>query len=212
MIRTARSLAALAAALLVAACGPSGPTEGPDGSQGAAGTPLPGTQAPFTLPPLPSGLVIPSFVLPSFNEDEELEALLPDQLGGTPISYLSMTGETFMANPLSSAQFEAVLEQFDKTPADLSVAFGGTPDITLFAYRIKGIAAGTFLPALVQAFGAQMGGVATSAETHGGKNVTKVDPSDGDIVYGYTSGDVVFIVGGDGLDTALLAEAFAALP
>ena len=216
MLRATRSPGLLAAALIavaIAACGPTGPTPTPGGSDGAVDPSAPATRPPGTIPALPSDLPFPSFVLPSFNEDEELEALLPQQLGGTAISYLSMTGETFMGmDPASAAQFEAVLQEFDRTPADLSVAFGGTRAITLFAYQIRDVSASTFLPALIQSFGAQMGGVTTTTESYGGKSVTKLVPAEGGTVYLYTSGDVVFVVGGDGVTPALLDEAFTALP
>ena len=211
MLRATRSPGLPAAALIamsIAACGPSGPTLTPGGSQGAVET-----EAPAPTIALPTDPPFPSFVLPSFNEDEELEAMLPAQLGGSAITYLSMTGATYMgADPAASAQLQQLLAQFDRTPADLSVAFGGTQAITLFAYRIRDVSAAEFLPALIASFGASMGGVTTTTETLGGKSVSKVVPEDGDTVYVYTSGDVVFVVGGDGTTPALLDEAFAALP
>ena len=76
--RLAPRLAALATALVVAACGGSGATTAP--TQAAptdAG--LPSIEIPtFDL----GTFALPSFDLPSFSGDAELEALLPDSIGG----------------------------------------------------------------------------------------------------------------------------------
>jgi hypothetical protein len=203
---TARPLAFLAGlTMLVAACGP-------------AATPTPAatdsTAAPITQAPAGTSAAAPTFALPSIDlpsGDEELEGLLPDEIAGEAVTKLSMTGESFMGTR-GNPQVEAVLEEFNKTPADLSVAFGGTAGIALIAYRLKGVDGSQFFNAFLEAAGAE-GTVTVTDEHYGGKAVKKVVSPDADIgtVYVYTSGDVMFILGGATVTEPLLTEAFSKL-
>jgi hypothetical protein len=202
---TARAGALLAGTLVLAACGGGAATTAPTTAAAA-------TQAPaMTLPPLPSGLG--SFAIPSFNQDRELEGLLPDTLGGAPVTKLSMTGDTMLAAG-GSPELAAVLQQFNKAPSDLSVAIGGTTSGTgvgLFAYRIKGVDANQFFQTFLTAAQAEDPGMTVTDMTLAGKAVKKVVTSD-ETLYLYASGDVLFAVGGENAPEALLTEALAALP
>lgn len=205
---TAGAAALLAAAVALAACGPSSATTAP--TQAAIATEPPAaTQAPVTtLPPLPSVGALPSVDLPS--EDQELEDMLPDTVGTTPVSKLSMTGESLIAAGGQEA-LESVLGQFNKQPSDLGVAIGGAGNVGLFAYRIKGVDATQFFQSFVAAAQGEDPAVTVTDETLGGKSVKKVVTSD-ETLYIYAKGDVLFGVSGSGATEAELAEAIALLP
>ncbi len=207
----ALALAAGAVALVVAACGPSGSTAP---TSGAVATNAPATQAPVATPGGPTDGGLPTFVLPSFNADVDLEALLPDELGGTATQKFSMAGDSFMGTGgQGSEELNAVLGQFGKSVADLSVGFAGTDKIVVIAYQIEGVPASVVFPAFLAA--AQQDAEVTITDvTIGGKAVKKAVSADSEMgtTYVYASGDVLFIVGGDGVSEALLTEAFQKLP
>jgi hypothetical protein len=201
-------LAILAVATFVlAACGQAAaPTSAPGGTQAAVITPIPATQAPGAT----EGPAF-SFDLPS--EDKALEALLPDQIGGKPVLKVSQTGDRFLSgDAASSADFRAILTQFGKSPADLSVAFAGTLDIQVGAYRIKGVDPNQVFNAFLQVVKSAQGDVVTDV-TLGGKQVKKVVTVAGDTTYIYASGDVLFTVNAQAtVAPALLDEVFSNLP
>jgi hypothetical protein len=202
---TARPLALLAGlAILIAACG--GGTATPGATSPGAPSVAPATAAASTSAGEPS-MVLPSFDLPS--GDEELEALLPDDIAGETVQKFSMTGDTFMGGA-GNPEVAAVLAQFNKTASDLSVAFGGTEDVALIAYRLKGVEGSQFFNAFLVAAG-EDGAVTVTDAAYGGKAVKKVVSSNPDIgtVHVYTAGDVMFIVGDEDITEALLTEAFS---
>jgi hypothetical protein len=216
MTRTlVRSLGlAAAGALLLAACGGNAATTAPTQ---AAATQAPATQAPATQAP---GTAAPSsaepgfsFALPSgFNADTELEDMLPDQLGGQDVITFSMTGDSFMGTGgEGTEELAAALQQLGKTPADLSVAVGGSDAVAVFAYRLKGVDANTFFGTFLQMAGQTDGATVTDA-TIAGKAVKKVVTDSDETIYLYSSGDVLFGVGGEDVSDALLTEAFSKLP
>jgi hypothetical protein len=205
--RTARSLA-LAAGLviLVAACGGASPTQAPV-------TQAPVTQAPVTQATQPAGSDggVPTFALPSFHGDVDLEKMIPAEIGGTAVSVQSMTGTEFMGT--GNEQFTAVLGTLGKQPSDLSVAFGFNTQISVIAFQVNG----TPGDAILEAFKNATADVGTLTDaTYGGKSVKKVTPTDTseDVSYVYTTQDVVFVVSGigDALTDALLNETFQKLP
>lgn len=206
----ARSLAILAGVVIVvAACGPAGPATTASG----------GTTTPATPPAFPDGPDgLPSFALPPFTANSALEALLPDELGGTTVEKLSMSGDDFVrGGGESAADFLAVLSQSGWSPADLSVAFASTRDVIFVAYRIKGVDSNLFFAAFKSTL-EDAGGATTTNESLGGKVVKKLVPTDGRAIYIYPSGDVLFSISasdkpGISIDDTdeLLNEAFAKL-
>ena len=204
--RTGTGLALLVgAALFVVACSGSAATTAPS----AAPTTLTAaTQAPASQAPS-SGLPGFSFALPSFTSDAELEAKFPKELGGETIQILSMSGSDFMGSGMSGNELGPVLQQLGKSPSDLSVAVGGTMNISVIAFRIKGVPADQFLNAYTSQ--AAQGAAITDA-SFGGKSVKKVVATGQDPVYLYLKDDVIWTVGGSGLTDALLNEAFSKLP
>ena len=195
----------IGAMLVIAACGPAanattGPTTTP--------TSPPITEAPGSEAPA-SGLPEFSFALPSFTSDAELEAMFPTQLGGETLQILSMSGSDFMGSGMSGNELAPILQQLGKTPADLSVAVGGTTNISVIAFRIKGVPADQFLNAYIAK--APQGATITDT-SFGGKSVKKVVAADQDPIYLYLHNDVIWTVGGSGLTDALMNEAFSKLP
>jgi hypothetical protein len=194
------------ASLIIAACGPAAnATTAPTTATTPTTTEAPGSEAPS------SGLPGFSFALPSFTSDAELEAMFPKELGGEPLQVLSMRGSDFMGTGTSGNELGPALQALGKTPADLSVAFGSTMDISVFAFRIQGVAADQFLNAYLQSAQSAQGSTITDA-SFGGKSVKKVVQTGQDGTYLYLHNDVVWTVGGTGLTDALLNEAFSKLP
>jgi hypothetical protein len=201
-----RSLAlAVPIALLVLGC---------SGQPGATATAQVSSPTPSPETPTDTDGGLPTFELPSFSGDQELEDLLPDELGGTDVDKISLTGAEFvqLGNP-ASPELQTLLNTLGKQPSDLSVAFGSAGSMTLIAYRIKGVPGDAILTSILSAYQATQDSTATDV-SFAGKTVKKFVPSDptGDIVYVRTAGDAVFVVGGEDLTDALLTEAFSKLP
>lgn len=206
-LTTTRAIGLLAAgAMLIAACGGGAATTAP--TQVAATTPA-ATSGPVATDAPSTGLPGFSFVLPSFIGDQQLEDMFPDEIGGEALQVISMTGDEFLGDGSTSPEIASVLGDLGKTTADLSVAFGGNVAVTIVAFRVKGVDAGTLFNAFKEA---QTETYTTESASYGGKSVTKLTPSDGEISYISFVGDVMFVVGGETVTEATLNEAFAALP
>jgi hypothetical protein len=195
-----RAIAFALTASLVVACG------------GAA------TSSPTALAVLPTGTpaatsaTLPSLDLSSFQADVELEALLPDSLGGSTLTKMSVSGAQLFGAGAGSGNedLQALLTALGKTAADVTVAFASDLDIIVAAYRIKGVDGNTFLSAYLTA-ALKDAGTTTTDVNIAGKSVKKITPADGDATYVYPSGDVIFAVTGAGLTDALISEAFSKL-
>ena len=112
--------------------------------------------------------------------------------------------------PSADKALEAVLDQFDKAPSDLTVAFAGTTNLTLIAYRLEGVEGSQFVNTFLAAAGEDSEVTVTDA-AYGGKAVRKIVSSNPTIgtVYVHTAGDVMYIVGGDAIADAVLTETFS---
>ena len=113
--RSGRALLVTAIALGMAAC-----------STSVASQPLAqvGGTAPPAASPAASGGQASASPTPNVHVAPELEARLPDSIGGVPMSKFSMGGADFMAGGSTSgqAQLESMLQQLGRTDADLLVA------------------------------------------------------------------------------------------
>ena len=204
-----RALALFIGAAFVAACGGGAATSAPGATQGAIAT-TPATQGPAT-----TDNSIPSFALPSFHGNVDLEKLIPTSIGGEPITTLSMTGADFVGSG-SDTELTAVLTALNKQPSDLSVAFGGNTVIQIIAFQVNGVPASQILDAFYNASKASLD--ATISDTNiAGKAAKKLTPSDTtqSPSYIYAKDDVVYTVsgGGDGaIPDAVLTETFQKLP
>ncbi len=204
---------ACAAVIVVTACsgtaGPTASTAGQNASLAAstdAASVAPSVAVASETPlAIPSGLVIPSFELPS--SDKELEALLPQTLCGVDVLKFSMKGETFIAS--ADPQLVSLLGWLDKTPADVRLAVAGsvTGGCTAGIFRINGADTASFKQAFIDRSVAE--GTVYQQATIGGKDVL-VGPDASEFQYAYFKGDALFFVTG-GTD-AQAAETLDALP
>ena len=136
--------------------------------------------------------------------------MFPDSIGGETLTVSSMSGTDFLSMGTSSKDVQTALQELGKAPSDLSVGFGSTSAVTIFAFRIKGVPADQFLGKYL-ASTAQGAGVTDAS--YGGKSVKKVVTGGQVAVYLYLSGDILWSVGGTTtLTDPLLNEAFSKLP
>lgn len=201
----ARALAILTGAIFVTACQPAG------SATNAPGTTQDGGTTPAAASPSPAHADPPfSFQMPSFTVDLELEALLPNEIGGEAVDKGSMSGGDLIGDGTGTENIQAILTQFRKTPADMSVAFGDAAGVNFLVYRVRGIDANALFQAFLTIVNTE--GTTVSDATVGGKSVKKLVTINGETSYIYASGDVLFTVEADA-DTApaLLDEAFSKL-
>jgi hypothetical protein len=197
----ARALAiGAAAAFAVAACG--GPTASTTPTQ------APATVAPVATLPASSGLPGFSFELPSV--DKELEGLLPDDIGGEPVTKASVTGDTLLQNGAGGDEFQKVLTALGKAPSDLTAALGGNSKAFVIAFKIKDVPASQFFDQFVQL--ANQGSTSQLSDvTLGGKQVKKFTDASGTATYLYLVGDTIITVSPIVPDDAVLNEIFQKL-
>jgi hypothetical protein len=192
---------------------------------GASPSPSLPTLPPASVPALPSGLpsidpsAIPSITLPSslpsglpsMNADADLEAQLPDEVGGQALQKVSFAGSEFLGtgNP-QAAEFEALLQRLSKTADDFTFAVAGGAAINISAFKIEGTDSNQLLQSILDT-GANRGMV-VAEETRGGKAITKLTPPTGPVQHYYTKGDVVFVVQSPSGNAALIDEAISKLP
>lgn len=201
----ALSIAGLATALLLAACGGGTPT--------AASTQAIPTDAAPSVVEVPtfdlSTLDLPSFTISSFAGDEELEALLPDTIGGQVVVKQSMDGQSFLDLGMGGNGIEDTLADVGATVDDLSVAFGTAGTTVLIAYRIKGVSADRMFEGLQGALPSGAGSTLTE-RTVAGRTVLQATVGI-ETTYIYLSGDVVFVIGGT-VTPELLEDTVSQLP
>lgn len=172
-----------------------------------------GDATPTTRSIPPSVTMPAASSLPS--DDPELEALLPDQIGGEATQKLSMAGDGLVGGGTADETFVAFLERIDADPEDVSVAYAWTleSEVQAFAYRVAGAATTTLLRELEASVETEDAAAVTWEDaTIGGKRVrygSAPDATDASIfLYGHE--DVVFIVVSP--DPDLAAEVASGLP
>lgn len=195
-----RALAgALAALILVAACGGSatqspGATQAPSATQAPAATQAPtDTQAPNATE-TPGSSFEASFV-PGAAGD--LEALLPSDVNGVKFTKTSFTGESIPAGvPIGDSDLEKLLADNGKSLRDVRVAMASAADTTggsagslVMAIQIKGIDSGKLSAWALTSFGNSTG----QKTTLGGKEVYGTS-TPGMAAYLYVKNDIVFYI------------------
>jgi hypothetical protein len=181
----------------------------------------PATEAPATeavespatseAPPVeasdaPSDAPNASFQLPSTAKD--LEALLPNEYGGTKLMKFSMSGAEAAGQSEETAQ---VLASVGKSLADLSIAGASsqTGDVVFLAVRVAGADEGAMKRVFVAS--AQQAGEDLQQISLGGRDVFKNASTDGQGgAYFYIRGDTAF--GVTAPDDATAAKAIVLLP
>ena len=194
--------AILLLAFAIAACGSGGASASPSAS-------------PTAQPSVPAA----SGAEPSLPSDAaDLEALIPDTVGGVTLQKLSMRGNEFANSGSASAEAEEFLRNLGVSPDDVSVAigFGISPDsgggAAVFVFRAEGADSGRLLQTFKDATDAERETpLDWESVTVGGKQVERAtDPEQDSRVYLYVTGDLLVFVATASEDDA--AEVLAGLP
>jgi hypothetical protein len=146
----------------------------------------------------------------------ELEALMPHLVSGTTLAVQSATGDQVLGTDAASKALVSALNSFGKKPTDLQIAqaydAASQLDLTVLGFRVPGVSAATFKPAVLQTWllsGAT--GVTTKETTVSGVQVTEVSYGGATSVsYVALRKDAVIVVQSG--DAAIAAAALAALP
>ncbi len=205
----------------------AGPTASPATTAAPAATPAPAmSAAPATEAPATEAIESPamsdaspaeatdapsdapgaSFQLPSTAKD--LEALLPNEYGGTKLMKFSMSGAEAAGQSEETAQ---VLASVGKSLADLSIAGASsqTGDVVFLAVRVAGADEGAMKRVFVAS--AQQAGEDLQQMSLGGRDVFKnASTDDQGGAYFYIRGDTAF--GVTAPDDATAARAIVLLP
>jgi len=180
-------------------------------SGGSSPTPTP-TAVP-TPTAASSGAALPSLNLPS--NAKELEALLPDSLGGVKLVKASYKGSDFLNSANSNEEFKTWLTSVGKSLDDVSAAFGfaasGTSGSAIFAFRVQGVDNGKLIDAFKTSAAQGSSAMTWTSANVGGKNVQQAqDPDTKSTVYLYGTADLLFFVTTN--DPAVAQEALSHLP
>ncbi len=185
-------------------------------SSSGAATPTP-SPTPTPVPPpsteASSSQLLPSFSLPS--NAKELEALLPDTLGGVKLTKASYKGSDFVNSTNSNDEFKTWLNSVGKSLNDVSAAFGfaasGTSGSAIFAFRVQGVDNGRLVDAFKTSMGTTNSTMTWTSANVGGKNVQRSeDPDTKTAIYLYGTADLLFFVTTN--DTKVAEEALQHLP
>ncbi len=149
---------------------------------------------------------------PSFEADEELEALFPDSIGGQPLQVQTATGEDiFLQSDDSEAlqQMEELLVANGLAPSDLSIGIAYPSDMSssVTALRFPGADASVFVDGVITSIGGGEAAERSDAQI-AGKDVIKL--TIGDLVqYLYPRDEVIWAVTAQ---EPTLTEIFESLP
>jgi hypothetical protein len=206
--RTRVALATICLGLLVAACGDSASSS--TASQASASATQASTQPTAAGS---SGLALPS--LPSSAKD--LEALIPDEIGGITLLKFSMQGDEFVSSGGATDETQQFLEGLGVATDDVAVAAGigsstDTGAIVVFVFRADGAGTDRLLTVFKQALDSDRdAALEWEAVSVGGKQVQRANDSEQEgMVYLYAQGDVLFYLAANREEDA--AEALEALP
>jgi hypothetical protein len=195
--------AILLLALAVAACG--GAAASPTASVAASAAPSVAVSSEGAEPSPASGA-------------EDLEALIPETVGGVALQRLSMRGDEFVGSGGASAEAQEFLRSLGVANDDVSVAvgFGATPDgsggVAIFAFRAEGADSSRLLQAMQSAIDAESASpLEWETVTVGGKEVQRAaDPEQQGQTYLYVTGDLLVFVATTNEDDA--AEVLGGMP
>ena len=203
-------------AVFVAACGGSA-TAAPSAAAPSAAesvapsvAPSPSAEASATpaesTAPAASG-ALPSFAIPSFTADKDLEALLPSTFDGAPLQKISFKGAQFLGQDPTS-DFNKTVTALGLNASDVSMAAAVDAAVQFVAIRFAGADSGKLLQVFQAA--SQASGDLIGSVNLGGKDVIKTKDSSGSFSYLYVRNDVV--LGVTTKDDATAAKALAVLP
>jgi hypothetical protein len=141
----------------------------------------------------------------------DLEAKLPTEIGGTPLTTQSATADSVFGSDPNSRALSARIRAMGADVADLQIAQAfdetSTIDLSIVAFRLPGKDATKLRAAVVDTWlSANVDGVKRTDVTLGGKRLTKIDYGDqGPIDYVYQGSDYVIVI--DTADPAIATEA-----
>ena len=143
-------------------------------SNSGAATPTPSpTPVPTPSTGASASELLPSFSLPS--NAKELEALIPDTLGGQKVTKASYKGSDFVNSTNSNEEFKTWLNSVGKSLNDVSAAFGfvasGTSGSAIFAFRVEGVDNARLIEAFKTSMGSTSSTMSWTSANVGGKNV-----------------------------------------
>jgi hypothetical protein len=150
------------------------------------------------------------------HEIPALEALLPHELNGRPLSSQSWSGDEVLAEDEWSATVRAFLTSVGKIPTDLGFAQAYDPaddglDVTVGVFALDGVDPAGLRDAIIDAWRGDYAELEVSTITLGGAEVTKGNFGAGEINSYWLIGDGrVYDIGS--ADESLAAAAIAALP
>jgi hypothetical protein len=132
----------------------------------------------------------------------ELEALIPDEVGGVALQKLSMRGNEFANSGSASAEAEEFLRNLGVDTEDVSVAvgFGAAPDgastVAVFIFKAEGAQSGRLMETFKSAVDAEQNEpLEWETVTVGGKQVERASaPQNNGQVNIYVSGDTLYFV------------------
>ena len=142
------------------------------------------SETPIAIPTSTSARSsLPSYALPSFTSDKDLEALLPDTIGGQVVIKQSLSGGIRNASAGGSASIDGLLAEVDATIDDVSVAIGVASDsVVVIAYQIDGVRAERIFDGFLTAVPSGAGGDVRKLRS-AGESVTQVASPDRDDVH-----------------------------
>ena len=144
----------------------------------------------------------------------ELEALLPDELDGTPLRKGSTTGAVVFGGNAFGERVTRFLAKHGKKPGDLRFANAqASPraaEVELGVFEVKGLDGSLLRRAIVDASRPNAPGLKAVAASLAGKPVTSLVYPGGTTVYLYPHGDAVYYVGTQ--DTTLAERALETFP
>lgn len=193
-------------ALTIAAC--SSPASSPSSEASVESSPSATEEASASEEESPSEdateseAALPSIDLPS--SAPELEAALPDEVGGITLQKFSMVGSEFMSTGGDNQEFTDFLGRMDAQPEDVSVAFAFGADpadpnvaISVFAFRVAGSSTDQLTDELRTSLEGEGSAANLTETTVAGKQVfvgESTDESTPGQVYLYGVGDIVFFI------------------
>lgn len=154
---------------------------------------------------------------PSFTAGAvaDLEALIPDTVGGVTINKVSMQGSEFLTAPGSDPAAVKFVEDLRVSPSDISIATGSgtsadfTKFLVVFVIRAEGVDSDRLVSAFQTATASDSSPLEWSNTTVAGKSVQTADVGGGGN-YIYAKGDVMFWVVAS--DPALAEQLIDQLP
>jgi hypothetical protein len=208
-----RSTAAVAALLLLAflaACGEASSSGEPSSTPQSASPSIEATAEP--TPETTDGLPSPGSVA-------DLEALIPDEIGGIALQKFSMRGNEFVSSGSATQETQDFLEGLGVSTDDVAVAFGfgvspaSGEGVAVFVFRADGAGSDRLVSVFKEATDAERDApLDWESANVGGKEVQRaLDPEQNDqVVYLYAKGDTLFFLAATQEEHA--EEALAALP